>query len=282
MRAYSTRAWPHRILFDTDSDPQRGDDVKVLQRATVARLQARNIDRPVTVDGVFGDKTAGAAKTASHFLGCPDEWHSSKAGLLVREQRVIVYPDKRTESMLTAARARMAKLEKDREKAPAGDGNLTDAEISKARDVAVAAFRLAYNHRGAVHYTQGGSRWQGINERRRVADDRFPTQADCSSLATWALWNALTHVGGMAFPDVVNGQGWQAGYTGTLLMHGALVTGARRPGDLVIYGSRWPGSHVAMVAANTGYVYSHGSESGPHYLAWNYRGDVLAVRRYIR
>lgn len=277
-RVYSRKAFPHRILFDT-TNPQRGDDVKVLQRHTRRRLEARDIDRPIGIDGVYGPKTREAAKTASHFLGCPDDWHQSKSGLLVREQRVIIYPETRTTSMLEAARARMDKLLKDRE--DSGSDGLTANDRSEARRIAVAAFKLAYQHAGNVHYTQSAARWQGIHERRRYADRNYPTQADCSSMYTWCLWNALTSVAGMGYPDVVNGSDWLAGYTGTLLAHGERVTN-RMPGDAVLYGTGFPGSHVAMVAEDTSMVYSHGSEGGPYYVAWNYRSDVLQVRRYIR
>jgi len=281
-RTYSRKAFPNRILFDTGKDPQRGDDVKVLQRNTIERLEARNIDRPLKVDGVFGVQTKKAAKTAAHFLGVPQEWTDSKSGLLVREQKVIVYPENRTSSMINAARARMDKLEKEREEHDDGgsSGGLSDKERSEARRIAVAAMRLLYDHRGQVHYTQGGSRWQGISERRRFASGAYPRYCDCSSSTSWALWNALTSVGGMNFPDVVNGSAWKAGYTGTMLSHGRKVSD-RRPGDLVLYGSGFPGHHVAMITTNTDMVFSHGSEAGPYYLNWRYRGDVMQVRRYI-
>jgi hypothetical protein len=284
-RAYSRKDWPHRILFDTGANAQRGDDVKVLRRHTAARLQARDIQRNLgSADGTYNKQLASAAKTAAHFLGVPQEWTDSKSGLLVREQKVIVHPETRTASMLNAARTRMDKLQKDREAhdddRPGGPSGLGEKDRVEARRIAVAAMALLYQHRAAVHYTQGGSRWQGIAEKRRYADGRFPLYCDCSSSTSWALWNALTSVGGLRFADIVNGAAWKAGYTGTMLSHGKLVT-SRMPGDLVLYGSGFPGKHVAMVASNTDYVYSHGSEAGPYYLAWNYRGDVMQVRRYV-
>jgi len=281
-RVYSHKAFPHRVLFDTGVNAQRGDDVKVVRRHTLARLDARDIERKVgRNDGVFSKLILDAAKTAAHFLGVPDEWTESKAGLLVREQKVIVYPETRTDEMLDAARARMDKLLKDREsQKPKPDGKLTDAEIAAARKIAVAAFRLAYNHKGVVHYTQGATRWQGIRERRRYADGRYPNYADCSSMFSWCWWNALTNVDGMDTRDRLNGSSWTAGYTGTLLSHGWRVQD-RKPGDAVLYGRGFPGHHVAMVAENTDMVYSHGSEAGPYYVRWNYRGDVMQVRRYL-
>jgi len=123
-------------------------------------------------------------------------------------------------------------------------------------------------------------RFGGIRNNLRYADGEYPTQEDCSSMYTWCMWNALTSVGGRNFPDIVNGASWRAGYTGTLLSHGERVEN-RQPGDAVLYGTGFPGHHVAMIAEDTDMVYSHGSEAGPFYLKWNYRSDVMQVRRYI-
>jgi len=284
-RTYSDKAFPHRILFDTGDNAQRGDDVKVVRRNTLERLEARGIDRTVGPDdGVFSTHILKAAKTASHFLGSPDDWVESNSGLLVREQRIIVYPETRTQGMLEAAEARMDKLLADRaasRKAEEGGvSGLSADERSHARRIAVAAFKLAYQHAPSVHYTQSSARFGGIRGGLRYADGQYPTYEDCSSMYTWCLWNALTSVGGRGFSDIVNGAGWRAGYTGTLLSHGEKVDN-RMPGDAVLYGRGFPGSHVAMVAENTDMVYSHGSEGGPYYVKWNYRSDVMQVRRYI-
>jgi len=281
-RSYSEKAFPHRILFDTGAGGQRGDDVKVVRRNVLERLEARGIDRKVGPnDGLFREDLRDAAKTASHFLGAPDEWVESRSGLLVREQTIIVYPEKRTAEMLAAAEARMDRLLADRAKRHPDD-KLSASERTKARRIALASFRLAYEHAPSVHYTMGGERWQGISRRLRYADGRYPTQADCSSMFTWAWWNALTSVAGMNFPDVLNGLSWTAGYTGTLLSHGRRVDAAERmPGDAVLYGSGFPGKHVAMVDEDRNYVLSHGSEAGPFRVRWNYRSDVMQVRRYV-
>lgn len=295
-RAYSRDAEPHRILSDRDSDPQRGDDIKALRSAVLRRLEARDIDRKVGPDdGKLNPDLYKALKTASHFLGSPDDWFESKSGLLVREQMIIRYPGKRTEEMLKAADARMDNMMHEREAAEkkrrakivaaskadhGGVSGLSSAQRSKARELAVNAFRLAYNHRGVVHYTQSGMRWQGIRNRLRAADGRYPNYADCSSMATWALWNALTAVAGMGFRDIVNGSGWSAGYTGTMASHGKWVSaGELMPGDCVFYGGGFPYGHVTMYVGG-GMCYSHGSEIGPNYVRVNYR-PISTCRRYI-
>jgi hypothetical protein len=279
MRSYSEKAFPHRILFDTGADAQRGDDVKVLRRNILERLEARGIERTVGPgDGILRPDVIRAGKTAAYFLGAPNDWVESESGLLVREQRIIVYPERRTAEMLPSAEARMDHLIAERRKS--STGGLDDKERVRARKIAVAAFRLAYQHAEDVHYTLSAARWQGIAQGARYADGRYPVQADCSSMYTWVLWNALTSVAGMGYPDVANGAAWQSGYTGTLLAHGERVV-HRMPGDAVLYGSGWPGKHVAMIAEDTDMVYSHGSEGGPYYVRWDYRSDVMDVRRYI-
>src|SRR5262245_44196423 len=97
----------------------------------------------------------------------------------------------------------------------ATDGRLDKKERRKARELAVEAAMLGYHNRDRIHYTQGGQRWQGINDTRLAAKGEFPNFADCSAFVTWCLWN------GMYVPfkerDTVNGAAWKAGYTGTLL-----------------------------------------------------------------
>jgi hypothetical protein len=54
--------------------------------------------------------------------------------------------------------------------------------------------------------------------------------------------------------------------------------------DCVFYGTEWPGKHVAIVVGRQGgvpMVVSHGSEEGPFFVRYNYRPDVLQIRRYI-
>lgn len=152
----------------------------------------------------------------------------------------------------------------------------------QARRLAVRAAALGLAHREALRYTQGPQRWQGIAEGRVAARGRFPTRADCSSFATWCLWNGLKHRFGVR--DTVNGQAWRGGYTGTMLSHGKPVRSQANwlLADLVLYGV--PGNpatqHVAILVGG-GWVISHGSDPGPYKMRWNYRSDVIGVRRYV-
>jgi hypothetical protein len=156
---------------------------------------------------------------------------------------------------------------------------LTPAQRAGAQRVIVQGARLLLVNAAAIHYTQGSSRWEGIAKRRLVRDGRYPTYGDCSSTATWLLWNALAvHLG---MPDVVHGQGWRAGYTGTMLQHGRTIpVSSAAVGDLALYGRGAPGQHV-VVCLGGGVAVSHGSERGPSKVAINYRPDLLSVRRYF-
>lgn len=161
---------------------------------------------------------------------------------------------------------------------------LTKTQRLRARDRAVNAAWLAYNRKSTLHYTQGNLRWQGIRGGHNARRGQCPQYADCSSLATWCLWNGLYL--GFDQGDGVNGLNWKAGYTGTLLNHGKPVAKLANVlrGDLVLYGSGAPGSHVAIVVGvknGVPMVISHGSEAGPFYVPYNYRSDVLQIRRYI-
>jgi hypothetical protein len=151
-----------------------------------------------------------------------------------------------------------------------------------ARKMARDAAFLTWHHAAAIHYTQGPERWEGIARGLRAWRGQYPTEADCSAMATWWLWQGLGH---FHLPDIVNGEDWRAGYTGTMLQHGRSVLDRGRRGwhvgDLVLYGSGWPGEHVAMFVDRGRYVMSHGSEAAPFLLPYDYRGDVLDVRRYI-
>jgi hypothetical protein len=162
---------------------------------------------------------------------------------------------------------------------------LSKANRAKARKIATDAAWLAYSHRNVISYTQGKSRWDGIDTTDYSEKNQYPRQADCSSFATWCLWNGLYVKFGVR--DTVNGAAWKAGYTGTMLKHGKQVQHLENvlPGDCAIYGiPGTTGKHTAIVVGKKNgkiMVISHGSQSGPYYLPYNYRSDLICFRRYI-
>jgi|SRR5262245_395363 len=162
---------------------------------------------------------------------------------------------------------------------------LSKTQRIRARDRACQAAWLAYNHKQNVHYTQGPSRWEGIRKHDNARLGEYPSYADCSSFGTWCLWNGLWL--GFQIKDTVNGLAWKAGYTGTMLKNGKPVQHLENVlrCDCVIYGkSGSTGAHVAMVVSFKGgvpYVMSHGSEAGPFFVPYNYRKDIMVIRRFI-
>lgn len=149
----------------------------------------------------------------------------------------------------------------------------------RARDLAVEAALLGLRHAPQIHYSQGPHRWDWHREDLRAWRGQYPTDLDCSSYATWCLWNGLHHY---HVRDTVNGERWLAGYTGTMLEHGKRVVHPENilRADLALYGHRFPGEHVA-ICIGSGLVISHGSENGPYKLPIHYRPDLLMIRRYI-
>lgn len=142
--------------------------------------------------------------------------------------------------------------------------------------------------RDQIGYSQDWlARWSGINDKIRLP--RTPRKADCSSLTTWILHNARWHIRGAKGADVINNRFWRSGYTGTQIMNGTLHrfgTKFWKPGrTLVFYGKPHDISHVALYVGKdkvTGrhMVVSHGQESGPHYLPYDYRSDFRYAKAY--
>ena len=154
---------------------------------------------------------------------------------------------------------------------------LSPRHVRQAVDGTLQAAIVGLKHANQQHYTQGELRWSGIDRHRVASRGEFPFWSDCSAFVTWCFWNGLFLRGHHS--DIVNGQRWRAGYTGTLLEHGRSVR-SPIPGDAIIYGSSWPGEHTALYTGG-GLVVSHGGDPGPQLLPWRYRGDILSIRRYI-
>jgi cell wall-associated NlpC family hydrolase len=157
---------------------------------------------------------------------------------------------------------------------------LKPAQRRKARSMVAQAALLGVARAAEIKYTWEPSRWEGIAQRKRAWRGEFPRHADCSSFATWVLWQGLGH---FKRPDRVNGTGWASGWTCTLVKHGKRVRHRSnlRVGDLVFYGQPCsPKGHVAIYIGG-GEVVSHGSENGPFRLRIDYRRDIHSYRRYI-
>lgn len=159
---------------------------------------------------------------------------------------------------------------------------LNDRQAAHARTLIKKGTAEMVRRRDYCHYSQGPSRWQGIDKRMTITRKQVPAYSDCSSSSTWLLWDAIARTYGRR--DLVNGQNWRAGYTGTQISRGKRVRHDKniKVGDLVFYGDQGGGvpKHVA-VALGGGKVFSQGSEGGPYILNIDYRPDRVAVRRYI-
>ena len=168
---------------------------------------------------------------------------------------------------------------------PSASG-LNQAQRIRARERATQAAVLALHHKPLKYSQEARPRWEGIAKRLNSRNGEYPKVADCSSFVTWCLWNALFLKFGLS--DIVNGEGWTAGYTGTLRNHGLPVQHVANLllGDLVHYGPG-TGSHVAIVVSKPGtgvpMVVSWGDVHGndPYYETYNYRSDIDEFRRYI-
>jgi hypothetical protein len=159
---------------------------------------------------------------------------------------------------------------------------LSDSHARHARVLIIKSTALMMRHVPEIHYTQGPRRWDGINQHLTVLKGQFPRYADCSSMATWLLWDAMHRPYGVR--DLVNGVNWTAGYTGTQITRGKRVVhdSSLKVGDLIFYGDQGGGvpKHVAIYIG-AGKVFSHGSEAGPFILPLDYRSDRRQSRRYI-
>lgn len=161
---------------------------------------------------------------------------------------------------------------------------LSEAKRRKARELTVQAAMLGYRNKIKIHYTKGRLRWEGIDDDRQAAAGEFPEHVDCSSYDTWCLWNGLW----VPFKarDTVNGAGWRWGNTASMLGNGKRVVHISNvlPADVVIYGDGGGGKHAAIVVGRregVPMVVSHGSEGGPYYLTYDYRKDIMQIRRFI-
>jgi hypothetical protein len=283
-RSYSHNPKVHRELdARLKGGGQRGDDIDLLRAATRKRLGA--VGFPESARGSRGDTWSANASDyvadALYRLGAaPDTVKAARKGrITVGAQRMVRYPGLRSDKQRALEQARadvVAKRASDARKEAAAAASTSKVSEQRARAARAATFALAHAGRA---YTQGPGRWviaQGFNPDTGV----MFRSGDCSGFATAVVKYALN--GG---PDIVNGADWQAGYTGTMRVHGERVTsGQYQPGDCAIYGGG-TGSHVVVCYragnAATARWASHGSAGGPYSVDLHYRPDTVEVRRYI-
>jgi hypothetical protein len=259
----------HRVL----KRGSRGEDVEAVKRAALRRLDARGIERDISTNNFMHEKDLDGIDTALYFLGALQET-VNKSELTIGAQEMVRHPGTRNDEQLKRARVRMDQLIKDREaREREKEKEKPSTGVVDLRKQMLSAFSLAYRNARAVHYTQGGLRWQGINRNLRAKRGQYPNYADCSSLYTWAWWNAIGQG-----PDRLNGARWLYGYTGTLATHGARI-GTTVLGAAILYGNGWPYVHVTGYCGG-GYCLSHGSEAGPLKVPYNYR-PIGQVRKHV-
>lgn len=207
-----------------------GNDVRYVQRLLAGNNKWKKNFRPGTVDGVYGEKTAGAVKAAKWYLGYPaTKCNRICGGTLV--------------NYLTGA-ARLPYSYRLRKRRRA---RMT------IRERMVAEAQWAIRNEPAIHYAQirpiPYARWGNHN---------LPITTDCSGSITCIYKKA-------GAPDP-NGRRYDgSGYTGTMLAHQRHITkDALRKGDNIVFGSG-SGNHVVMVmeAGDDPLCFSHGQEAGP-------------------
>lgn len=165
---------------------------------------------------------------------------------------------------------------------------LNERDRATARRIIVKGADVLMAHTQALHYTQDlTARWEGINrqiipwDKYGRINGKFPKHGDCSSTDTYLLWLALHHHFGL--PDKVSFLNWERGNTDSMVPHGKPVhdLSALKVGDQVFYGASVNATEHVTTSLGGRRVFSHGSEGGPYILDVDYRGDRVAVRRYI-
>lgn len=148
---------------------------------------------------------------------------------------------------------------------------------------AIKTAHLMIDRNASIGYTWDPARWSGINGR--VHPPKVPPWADCSSATTYLFWEARVFIRGSAGTDLVNGLNWKAGNTATQINHGKrhqLGMRAWIPGRTLLFYGRSERAGITHVTLWLGFgkVFSHGSQTGPKYLDWNYRDDFQQARAY--
>jgi len=143
------------------------------------------------------------------------------------------------------------------------------------RQALVKCGQALYNDRAKEHYTEGPERWQGITAKIRPPS--APTYSDCSSAVSWCYWTVFGNG-----PDILNGESWSGGYTGTMATHGkAIPCNQMQPGDVALYGSGAPWDHAEMYMGG-GKMVSHGADPVSYQSSTSLQGFAsMQCRRYF-
>lgn len=273
-------AHPVKRRLELHHPKLHGGDITELEQAANRRLHEFGAAKTFQCveNGQYGDDDVHAAHKAIDLLGLSATTvrHASRkhGGVLTQNtQHLIRNPGDRTQKQLARSRQRNLKRSKNSKIDRHG---LTDKQVHHARLVAVHAARVGLAHAAGMNYTQGPDRWSGIAGNHLSTKGGFPPWADCSAFYTWCWWNALAVEYGM--DDVLNGAGWAYGYTGSLRLHGQVVS---KPvlGDGCHYGPG-TGAHVTIYVGG-GMCISFGSSPGPFLLPVHYRSDFSHYRRHV-
>ena len=153
----------------------------------------------------------------------------------------------------------------------------------RARDLAVQAAALAVKKNTQIQYSMGDNRWDPIKRNRKAWRGEVGRFEDCSSFVTWCLWNGLDHFG---VDDVVNGDSWRSGWTGSMVQHGIRVSQAEiLRGDVLFYLNDHGEIGHCTIYVGGGMCITHGHDADtgteePEKKPMGYR-TINHIRRYI-
>lgn len=165
---------------------------------------------------------------------------------------------------------------------------LNDSDRAIARRLFIKGVEVLMSHPAQLHYSQDMTlRWEGIRDRivpwtaSGKLNGKYPKHGDCSSTGEYLMWLAFAHHFHLA--DLLSAEAWKAGWTGSLVQHGKPVHdwSKLKVGDAVFYGPSIDETEHVTWSIGGRRVFSHGSEAGPFLLDFEYRSDIVAIRRYI-
>lgn len=228
-----------------------GADVEKAQR--LLKENQYGVFAPGSVDGVFGQNTAGAVRRAKWELGYPAGRLNGSFGPTLK-------------AYLQGAKPLPAGYQKERKK------RLQEAKSEDGMRKQIVKLALwGVKNNGRISYTQGAARLDALR-----TSEALPLATDCSAFVTlcysWA--NAPNPNATGAYSPR------QTAYTGSMLTHCRHIPrNAAKPGDLVVWSPPQDGHHVCVVveAGPDPWLVSHGSDDGP--LRLRFSDEDAAQRR---